>query len=232
MLFFDPLYLIMIAPVIILTIYAQVKVKRAFSKYKKIGVRSGLTGAQAAHEMLAAARLERAVKIQKTGGFLSDHYDPRNKVLRLSPDVYHGKSISAIGVACHEAGHAIQHAKKYGFLTIRNAIVPMASVGSWLSWPLIIIGVIFQMFELIFVGVIAFSVIVLFQIINLPVELDASKRAKAMAAKLNLVQTNREADGIAAVLNAAAFTYIAATLTAIVQLLYFLLRLGFLGGDD
>jgi len=236
---FDPLYFIIVAPALILAIYAQIKVKRAMGKWSKYGASSGLTGAAAARRILDSEGLH-DVAIEPSKGFLSDHYDPRSRTLRLSPDVYQSPSVAAVGVAAHEAGHALQHANKYAPLVARNAIVPMASVGSYLSWILIFGGFIMMMFMksqfgyyVAVGGVLAYAVVVLFQIITLPVEFNASSRAKKVVFDLGIIQSQAEADGVAAVLNAAALTYVAATVSALLTLLYYALRLGmFASGDD
>ena len=172
------------------------------------------------------------MKIEPVQGFLSDHYDPRAKRLRLSPGVYQSNSVAAMGIACHEAGHALQHANGYAPLALRNAIVPVAQIGSWLAWPMIFGGMLLQMQNLALLGVIAFSAMVVFQLITLPVEFDASNRAKAQLKTLGILHSNEESKGVSAVLDAAAMTYVAATVTALVQLLYFALRLGLLGRRD
>ncbi len=227
--FFDPLYLIIVAPTMLLALWAQMKVKGAYGKWSQHAASSGLTGAQAAARMLQSAGI-RDVEVERVDGFLSDHYDPRHKKLRLSSGVYGTNSVAAIGIACHEAGHAMQHAQGYAPLALRNAIVPVASVGSWLAWPMIMFGMLLQMQGLALLGVIAFSGLVLFQMITLPVEFDASNRAKAQIRTLGFVHSDAEGKGVSVVLDAAAMTYVAATVTAIAQLLYFALRLGLLGG--
>ncbi|MFC1614773.1 zinc metallopeptidase [Gemmatimonadota bacterium] len=227
----DPLYLIMIVPTTILAIWAQMKVKGSFKKFSKYTTSRKLTGAQAAEAVLGYAGI-RDVRIEETKGFLSDHYDPRSKVLRLSPDVFRGQSISSAGVAAHEAGHAIQHAKGYAPLKLRNAMVPMASFGSYLAMPMIIFGMFLQSMQLMQFGVLAFAILVVFQMITLPVEFDASSRAKAMLVKSGVIANQAEADGVGKVLNAAAMTYVAATIAAVVQLLYFAMRAGLLGGGS
>lgn len=228
----DPLYWIMIAPAFLLAIYAQAKVQSSFAKYRRVAASSGLTGAEAAYAMLRAAGLAGKVTVELHQGFLSDHYDPRRRVLRLSPDVYQGRSLAALGVACHEAGHAIQHARAYAPLVLRNAIVPVAGFGSWMAFPLIFMGFIFQVYQLALLGVLAFGAIVVFQVINLPVEFNASARAKRMLQELGLISGPGEYRAVSSVLSAAAMTYVAATLTALMQLLYFALRLGLIGGDE
>jgi Zn-dependent membrane protease YugP len=228
---FDPVYWMIIGPTMLLAMWAQMKVKSAYNKWSRVGGSSRLTGAQAADRMLRHAGIH-DVQIEETRGFLSDHYDPRSRKLRLSPHNYQQASVAAMGIACHEAGHAIQHAKGYGPLALRNAIVPVASFGSWLAWPMIFGGMILNIMELAMVGVVAFGGLVLFQLITLPVEFDASNRAKRQIMSLGIIQSDQEAKGVSAVLDAAAMTYVAATVTALAQLLYFALRLGLLGRRD
>ena len=227
----DPLYWMLIGPTILLALWAQMKVKSNFSKYKKYTTANRLSGAEAAEAVLRYANIH-DVKVEEVGGFLSDHYDPRSRTLRLSPDVFRGNSISAAGVAAHEAGHAIQHARGYAPLAMRNAMVPLASFGSWLAWPMIIFGMLIQSLHLMQLGVIAFTALVAFQLITLPVEFNASTRAKAVLVKSGVLANQAEADGVGKVLNAAAMTYVAATITAIAQLVYFAFRAGLLGGSD
>lgn len=229
--FFDPLYLLIVGPTMLLAIWAQFKVKGAYKKWSHEPSMSGLTGAEAATKMLAGAGLTLNIEVSR-GGRLSDHYDPRVRTLRLSPDVYHGTSIAALGIACHEAGHALQHAERYPLLQLRSAIVPFASIGSWLAFPLIFLGIFLQMTGLAVIGVGIFGITVVFQLVTLPVEFDASARAKKQLMSLKMLRSEREAAGVAAVLNAAALTYVAATVTAIAQLLYFALRAGLLGRRD
>jgi len=165
----DPLYWVMIIPTMILAGWAQMKVKSNFSRFSKYTTARRLSGADTAEAVLNYAGV-RGVKIEETRGFLSDHYDPRKRVLRLSPDVFRGQSIAAAGVAAHEAGHAIQHAKGYAPLALRNAMVPLASFGSWLAMPMIIFGMFLQSMQLMQFGVLAFAALVVFQMITLPVE--------------------------------------------------------------
>ncbi len=226
---FDPLYLMLIGPTMLLAMWAQFKVKSAYSKWSQVAASSRLTGAQAADRMLQGAGV-RDVKIEPVQGFLSDHYDPRTKTLRLSPGNFENRSIAAVGIACHEAGHALQHATGYAPLNFRSAIVPMASIGSWLAWPLIMMGIILQMTQLAQLGVLLFAGMVVFQFVTLPVEFDASNRAKQQLQTLGIIQSREEGKGVAAVLDAAALTYVAATVTAVAQLLYFAIRAGLLGG--
>ncbi len=227
----DPLYLMLVGPAILLALYAQIRVKVAFSKYGKVALRSGISGAEAAARILAANGLD-DVQIQPTSGFLSDHYNPRTKTLGLSPAVFAGRSVSSVGVAAHEAGHALQHAHGYAPMHLRSAFVPVAGLGSWLAWPLIFLGFILQSLAMVEVGIIVFSAVVLFQLITLPVEFNASTRAKRALVETGIVATADEEAGVRSVLNAAAMTYVAAAAAAILQLLYFLLRAGLLGGDD
>ncbi len=230
MLGLDPLYWMMMIPVFILSAFASFRVKSAFSKYSKIGTSSGLTGADAAREILRINGLSH-VGVVETRGFLSDHYDPLKKVVRLSPEVYRNNSISAVGVAAHETGHAIQHAKSYGPLVLRNTFVPIASFGSNFAWIAIIAGMFLGMLGLVKAGVILFSAVVAFQLITLPVEFNASARAKEILGTRGIVSAV-ELNGVNKVLSAAAMTYVAAAASSIMTLLYFLLRLGILGGDD
>jgi Zn-dependent membrane protease YugP len=227
---FDPLYIIMIAPALLLSIFAQMRVKASYSKYSKVPTYRGITGAQAAREILLSEGIH-DVAIELSRGFLSDHYDPRSRVLRLSESVYSGNSLASVGVAAHEAGHAIQHAQGYAPLKMRSALVPVSSIGSNLAWPLLIIGFIFMAKSLILAGIIFFSLAVLFQLITLPVEFNASSRA-LQALPASGILSDSEVAGARKVLSAAALTYVAAAASAVVQLLYFLLRAGFLGGDE
>lgn len=220
---FDPMYFIIVGPAILFAMWAQWRVKSAFSNNSERRPSSGLTGAEAARKMLDHAGLH-DVEIERTEGRLSDHYDPSEKKLVLSSEVHDKRSLSAVGVACHEAGHAIQDAEGYLALNLRNAAVPMASFGSQLSFPLIFIGLFIAFLRpLLWVGIIGFSAVVLFQLINLPVEFNASARAREQLAQLNIVRGSDEQSGVNDVLSAAAMTYVAATITAVAQLLYFLL---------
>ena len=231
MFYFDPLYFVIILPAFLLAIYAQIKVKSAFARFSRMGTSTGLNGAQTARRILDFNGLQN-VAIEVSRGWLSDHYDPRSRTLRLSPAVYSTPSVAAAGIAAHEAGHALQHATGYALLRFRNAIVPTAQLGSWLAFPMIFIGALMSFKGLILAGFVLFTVFVAFQVLTLPVELDASRRAKKVIADLGIIQSSQEADGVAAVLNAAAMTYVAATISALAQLLYFALRLGLLGGRD
>jgi len=224
MFMFDPLYWLMVGPTILLALWASFKVQSTFREYQQFGVRSGMNGAEAARAV-ANAGGAREVTIEETDGFLSDHYDPTSKTLRLSPDVYHGRSIAAIAVAAHEAGHAIQHAKAYTWLTFRSQMVPMVKIGSMLwIWVFLAGMLISSMPWLQTVGIILFSATVVFQLVTLPVEFDASNRAKAVLAHTGIVSTQEEAQGVSKVLGAAAMTYVAGALTAIMTLLHLIIR--------
>lgn len=228
--FFDPLYFIIIAPGLALSLYATFRTKSTFSKYSKVESRSGLTGAQAAELMLRRQGVQ-GVRIERFGGWLSDHYDPGKKALRLSEDVYSSQSLSAIGVACHEAGHAIQDAHGYGMLSLRTALVPATNFSSTFAYIVMIGGFFLQMAGLILIGVCLFSVGVVFSLITLPVEWDASKRAK-VAMDAAGVLSPEESRHASKVLNAAFLTYLAAALTSLLTLAYYLIRLGVLGSDE
>lgn len=228
--FFDPLYLIMVMPALLLSIYAQIKVKSTYSKFSKVPTFRGVTGVQAAQEILRASGVS-GVDIELTRGFLSDHYDPRTRVLRLSESVYAGNSIASVGVAAHEAGHALQHAQGYMPLKMRSALVPISSLGSNLAWPLLFIGFIFMSQSLILAGILFFSLAVLFQVVTLPVEFNASSRALAALPATGILSES-EVKGAGKVLSAAALTYVAAATAALLQLLYFLLRAGLLNRDE
>jgi len=221
--FFDPLYLVFALPGLLLGLYAQSRVKSNFNKYAKVRTARNVTGAEVARQLLDAEGLY-DIAIEETQGFLSDHYDPRSKVLRLSPDVYRTPSIAAAGVAAHEMGHALQDAGGYFPLHIRSALVPAAQFGSSLAPWLFIGGFMLNFTSLAWVGVIMFAAAVLFTIITLPVEFDASNRAKRLLVS-NSVLIGNEIDGVNKVLNSAAWTYVAAAVSAIGTLLYYVLLL-------
>ena len=203
-------------------------VKSSFAKYSKVGTRRGYTGAQAAKVLLEGAGIT-DVRIEPTHGYLSDHYNPATKTLALSEQVYGSNSVAAIGVACHEAGHAIQHARSYAPLWMRSALVPIVGFGSNAANILLMMGFIFNMKPLLVFGIIAFSTIVLFQLITLPVEFDASARAKRLCVESGIISEDERA-GVSSVLNAAALTYVAAFVSSLLTLLYYLYRSGLLGG--
>ena len=217
---FDPVYFLFVLPPFFLGLYAQWKVKSSFAAMSKVPAR--MTGANAARQMLDNAGLS-DVGIEEVSGHLSDHYDPRHKVLRLSPDVYHGQSMAAVGVACHEAGHAFQDAKGYVPLAIRNLAVPAANFGSNAGMVLLFVGLIFSFKPIAVIGLLLFACVVFFQVVNLPVEFNASTRAREELVAQGIIAGNEE-QYVAQVLNAAALTYVAGTLQAIMTLLYYGMR--------
>ena len=224
MIFLSPMYLIMVVlPSFLLAMWAQMKVKGAMAKYGRVANHRGLTGAQAAAEILDASGVH-DVEITTTQGWLGDHYDPTKRSLRLSPKVYNGQSLAAVGIAAHEAGHALQQAHAYAPLAVRNAIVPMAAMSNF-AWPILILGIIFRMtaFGMIMMNLAIFVLlgVVALQLVNLPVEYNASRRAREALLRFGVVSADEDA-GVKAVLNAAALTYVAAALGAILQLLYFI----------
>jgi Zn-dependent membrane protease YugP len=226
---FDPVYLLFLAPGILLALWAQFRVKSAYSQASQIPARSGYTGAETAATLLHAAGVP-GVEIEPVEGFLSDHYVPGERVLRLSPEVYAGRSLAALGIAAHESGHALQDASRYPLLVLRNGLVPLAGFGSSIGWIVIAVGFLLASLNLILIGIGVFSLAVVFQLVNLPVEFDASRRARLALVQTGLV-TPEEDQTVAKVLNAAALTYVAATLTSVLTLLYFLFRAGLLGGN-
>lgn len=245
--YFDPMYFLLLAPAMILAGVAQWRVKKSYAMAQRIPASSGLTGAQAAQAILNSQGIS-GVGIEGARGWLGDHYDPRKRMLRLSPEVYNGRNLAALGIAAHEVGHAIQHARNYAPLKVRNAIVPLASTGSQLSIFIFMIGMLMAGMMggsrhtlaaasgewgmgqyLMVAGIVLFGATVAFQVINLPVEFDASARAKRILVDQGLIAPSESAP-VAKVLNAAALTYVAATLSAIMTLLYLLLRSGLLGG--
>lgn len=227
--FFDPLYLLFAIPGLIIAGIASFYVKSTFSEYSHYRASSGLRGAEAAAQMLRSAGIY-DVRIERVDGFLSDHYDPNAKTLRLSPEVYDSDSLSAIGVACHEAGHALQHAASYGPLGLRSALVPVTNLSTWLSYIVILAGFIFQSGGLVMFGAILFSAVVVFSIVTLPVEWDASARAKQLMVTAGIV-SGPERDNAGKVLNAAFLTYVAAVLSSLLTLLYYLIRASSMNRD-
>jgi Zn-dependent membrane protease YugP len=223
--FFDWTFFLLI-PAVILAIYAQVKVKSTFNKFLEVPAASGRTGAQVARELLDRNHLS-DVPVELTPETLSDHYDPRTRVLRLSPEVYHGRSLASLGVAAHETGHAVQHSLEYVPLTVRNAIFPVASFGSNLGYILFFIGLIFGGNSfLIDLGIILFSFFVFFTVLTLPVEFNASSRGLVMLTDCGHLSRGEEEAGARKVLSAAALTYVAAAAMAILQLVRMLLIRG------
>jgi Zn-dependent membrane protease YugP len=215
-------YLILIGVPLALGLYAQMRVSGAFGKYKKVAATSGVTGAQAAREILNAAQIH-DVEVREINDMLGDHYDPSKKRLCLSSDVYHTPSVAALGIAAHEAGHAIQHARAYAPLKWRMAIVPVTQFASQIL-PLVIIGgFMFHITGLITLGILCYAVLAVFQLITLPVEFDASKRAKVILQQMGMIQPGGEAVGVNKVLDAAALTYVAAFVAALGNLAYLLM---------
>ncbi len=230
MFFLDYWYFVFILPGMLLALWAQWRVQSAYARASAIAPRSGLSGAEAADAMLHAAGVD-GVRIQPVDGFLSDHYVPGQGILRLSPGVYAQRSLAAVGIAAHEAGHAIQDAYRYPLLGLRNVLVPAAGIGSNFAWIAIFAGFLLNWTGLTLVGIALFSLVVLFQLVNLPVEFDASRRARVALVDGGIV-TPEEDVVVARVLNAAAWTYVAGTLTSVLILLYYLFRAGLLGGRD
>jgi Zn-dependent membrane protease YugP len=242
MFYFDPTYLLFILPALGLSLWASLRTKAAFNKYSRVPVATGLSGAEAAQRMLEHEGI-RDVKIVPHQGMLSDHYNPVTKTLNLSEGVYGARSIAAVGVACHEAGHAIQHAHAYKPLWLRSLLVPTANIGSTLGYGIMMLGLMLMYMsgrggrgvgggigvDVVVLGAVLFSAVLLFQIVTLPVEFDASARAKKLAVADGIVLP-QEREGMDRVLNAAALTYVAAMISTLMTLLYFLFRAGLLGG--
>jgi uncharacterized protein len=225
-------YILFMLPAIILAGLATLYTKLTFSKYSSREAASRMTGEQAARRMLAHLGVTN-VEVEVSHGFLSDHYDPTSRTLRLSPQVYQSDSLSAIGVACHEAGHALQHAEGYVPLALRSALVPLTQFGSSASYVLFLLGAILGSLAMFKLGVLLFALVVLFSLITLPVEWDASARAKVLMVQAGIV-SHAEQPLAGKVLNAAFLTYVAAAFTALMELLYHMMRAGMLGGrrDD
>ncbi|GGH68759.1 zinc metallopeptidase [Compostibacillus humi] len=220
-------FIIYIAILLIIPLWAQARVRSTYKKYSKMPTSSYLSGAEVARKILDDNGLY-DVHIEETDGMLSDHYDPRKKVVRLSTEIYHGRSMAASAVAAHEVGHAIQDQQNYAFLRFRHALVPIANLGSNLSFFLIFAGIIFTWAEMLLLGIIFMSAAVLFQLVTLPVEFDASNRAMAQLVSSGIIRNNEERE-TRKVLNAAAMTYVAAALTAVMELarfifMYFVMR--------
>lgn len=229
---FDPVYFLFLAPALLLSLVAKTMTESRFRRYAKVAPSSGLTGAQAAYQLLRREGLT-DVAVERVQGFLSDHYDPRDRVLRLSPQVHDGRSLSAVGVACHEAGHALQHATAYAPLAMRSALVPATNFTSRLSMPLLIFGLLLSGAPagrmMMIGGALLLTVSVLFTLVTLPVEWDASARAKRLMVQDGIVSPLQERDA-GAVLDAAFLTYLAAAVSAVMTLLYWLYRSGLIGG--
>lgn len=231
---FDPIYFAFILPALALSLWASFRTKSAFNKYSQVRTMRGLTGAQAAKALLDRAGIY-DVQVTPTHGMLTDHYNPATKTLALSEGVYASNSVAAVGVACHEAGHAIQHAEGYKPLWLRSILVPTANIGSTLGYLVMMFG-LFMVYagsvmgpQVVLFGAALFSLVLAFQVVTLPVEFDASARAKRMALENGIVLA-QEREGMDRVLNAAALTYVAAAVSTLMTLLYFLFRAGLLGG--
>lgn len=220
--YFDPLYFLILSPALLLAFWAQMRIQSAYAQAMREP--AGCTGAQAARVILNQGGLN-DIPVEETGGVMSDHYDPSSRTVRLSSAVYHTRSLAAVGIAAHEVGHALQHAHGYAPLVLRNLAVPAAIWAPNLSIIMIIGGAILSLAPLIWLGILVFSMAVVFQLINLPVEFDASFRAKRLLPQLGLVDAHGS-QVVAAVLNAAAWTYVAATLQSVLTLLYYVLRYG------
>ncbi|MGV8024982.1 MAG: zinc metallopeptidase [Anaerolineaceae bacterium] len=218
------IYLLISLPALILGLWAQAKVQGAYKKYSQVRTANGMTGADVARHILNDNGLS-DVEVKQTGGTLSDNYDPRNKTLNLSSGVYQGNSLASAGVAAHESGHAIQHKESYGPLKIRSIMIPTVQLGSWLGPIVFFVGYFFSNDNLAIIGLALFSAVALFSILTIPVELDASKRAKAILVNEGILYSN-EIEGVSKVLDAAAWTYVAAAAQAISTVLYYVLLLG------
>lgn len=229
MFYYDPTMIILL-PAILLAFYAQTQVSSAYARWRQVGSTLGRTGAEVARSLLDRAGLNN-VRIEMIQKDLGDHYDPRDQVVRLSPQIYNGRSLAALGIAAHETGHAQQHSESYGPLTMRNAIFPVANFGSTLAFPLFILGMFAGIPQLLTVGILLFFVAVLFQLITLPVEFNASSRAIAALSSGGYI-TSGEEGPVRQVLNAAALTYVASTLMAVLQLVRLLFLSGHLGRRD
>ena len=231
--FFDPMYFVFALPALLFGLWAQWRVKSALKKYSQERVYSGMSGSEIARRILDSRNL-RDVRVEPTQGFLSDHYDPSTRVLRLSPQVYQGNSVAAAGIAAHETGHALQHAEGYMPLQIRTFMVPTVQIGSWLGPIIFMVGLFTtKLFgtTLAWVGLALFGATALFALVTLPVELDASKRAKEILTTQGFVYQG-QLDGVSRVLNAAALTYVAAAVQSLSTLMYYAFLLTGFGRDD
>jgi len=222
MFFFNPTYLIFMLPAFIIMGLTSWYVRSAYSKWSRVPARSRLSGSEAAQRLISNSGLY-GVQVQGTRGELTDHYDPRNKTLFLSNGVANGASVAALAIAAHELGHAQQDAEEYFPLRFRSALVPMVNIGSNLGWILIMIGLFLQITQIAWLGVMVFAGGAVFALATLPVEFDASARAKRLLSDTGIIQTDEERSGVNAVLNAAALTYVAGLITAILQLLYYVM---------
>ena len=210
-------------PGLLIGVWAQIKLRHAYGKYSQVPVESGMTGAEAAREILDRAGLD-SVPVEEIPGKLSDHYDPAKRALFLSSDIFHGRTVAAVGVAAHESGHALQHQAAYGLFNVRMALVPVTQFASSAYMAIFFIGIIFGMLKIVLpIIIVIFAIMTLFQLVTLPVEYDASRRAKEQLFRLGLVHEDERA-GVSKVLNAAALTYVAALVSSTMTLLYYILR--------
>lgn len=223
-------YLIYLAIIIMIPIYAQMKVKSTYKRYTQVASSTRMTGAEVARKILDDNGLYN-VHVEETSGYLSDHYDPRTKVVRLSSDNYHGYSLAATAVSAHEVGHAIQDQQDYAFLRLRHSLVPVANIGSNLSWVLILIGLIVSAPQFVLFGIICMLAAVLFQVVTLPVEFNASTRAMDQVVSLGIIRSDEERE-TKKVLNAAALTYVAAAAVAVLELVRLILIYTGMNSDD
>jgi Zn-dependent membrane protease YugP len=228
MFIFDPMYLCFMIPGLILMGITSWYVRHSYSKWSQVRATSGLTGHQAAQRLISTGSLY-GVQVQGTAGQLTDHYDPRNKTLYLSQGVANSPSVAAVAISAHEPGHALQDAENYFPMTIRSALVPAVNIGSNLGWILIVIGLFLQQVSIAWLGVLVFSAGALFALATLPVEFNASARAKELLYATGIIQTEEERRGVNQVLNAAALTYVAGLITAVLQLLYWVFLVGGMG---
>ena len=227
---FDIYYFVLIIPAMLFALWAQVKVSSTFNRYSAQRTHTGMTGAQAAEAVLRACGVD-GVRIERVAGNLTDHFDPRAGVIRLSQSVYDSPTVAAVGVAAHEAGHAAQYAEGYGPIRLRNAIIPVTQIGSSLAWPLLLIGLLFNYEALFFAGILFFMLAVVFQLVTLPVEFNASARAISVLGEGGYLSPD-ELPGAKKTLSAAAMTYVAALAVSIAQLLRLLLLFGGGRRDD
>ncbi|MBM3124816.1 MAG: zinc metallopeptidase [Chloroflexi bacterium] len=228
MFFYDPTYLMFMIPAFILMALTSWYVRASYQKWGRVPARSRMTGYQAAQRLISRGGLS-GVQVQGVAGELTDHYDPRNKTLFLSQGVANGASVASLAIAAHELGHAMQDAEEYFPLRFRSALVPMVNIGSNLGWILIMIGLLIRWADLAWLGVAVFAGGAVFALATLPVEFNASARAKQLLSQSGVIQTEEEARGVSTVLNAAALTYVAGLVTAILQLLYYVMLVGGLG---
>ena len=228
MFYFDPIYLCFMIPALALMGFASWYVRHSYNKWSQVRATSGLTGAQAAQRLISTGNLY-GVQVQGTSGQLSDHYDPRNKTLFLSQGVANSPSVAAVAISAHELGHALQDSEDYFPMRVRSMLVPAVNIGSNLGWILIMIGLVLQQINIAYIGLAVFSAGALFALATLPVEFNASARAKELLYATGIIQSEEERRGVNQVLNAAALTYVAGLITAVLQLLYYVFLVGGMG---